>query len=152
MKKTFVYLLLGYSILASLFLVKHEMILSRSEEDKNYKYEWNFSGNTLSIIHKQTNKLVGKWRDLNYDFNYETSALFSRDGKMSTIYEDENEDGFFEKATYTNSKKELISEEKDSNNDGIYEEISYRLANGERLFLRYDEKLEAYEIHKIVKD
>lgn len=127
--------LIAYVVIISILCFKYWFFNYRNAQDKNSRFEWSTDGQDLMMINKETDKITHRYTDANYDFNFEESRMYSRDGISIAEYKDINEDGFYETGILYNLKREAVGAQFDMNNDGVFEKVIFILENSDTLLL-----------------
>lgn len=139
-------ILIGYSLITTLFTIKYWLSHRRDEGDKNFIYEWNTDNTEFLLLHKQTGKIIQRNIDRNYDLNFERSDAYSKNGFLIAQYLDLNEDGFPEEIQFYNQDGIITGGNFDQNFDGVFEFLIMKLENGDTLKLIDENQNGLYEM------
>lgn len=133
----------------SYFKIKEEMSLL--DDDKNFRSEWNQTGQDLIVYWKKNNKLAQLHVDRNFDNNFEISNAYNVVGQLMMTSYDANEDGVYERGKSFNLHGEAVGTYADLDEDGALDKFSLTLDNGNEIEF-IDNDLDGRYERVIIKD
>jgi hypothetical protein len=134
-KKSTLIVLIVYSVIVTLLLIKYWNINKKNSFDKNYEISWNTDNTKVRYYEKKNGHKVYEYFDSNFDYNFEQMREYRNNRGPISISYDLNEDGFFEQIDYFDFTNKYIGKTEDLDNDRVYEYYEIILESGDTLQL-----------------
>jgi hypothetical protein len=140
--------LITYSIIMTLMFLKYLHIDYLNTIDKNFNIKWNHSNVILTYSDKKTGELVSRYKDSNYDNNFELSETYINGIGPTVVFQDRNENGFNEDISYFDFSGNYIGMSQDIDEDGSLDIYQMILENGDTLNFKDSNRNGVMELEK----